>query len=106
MTTTPEPFQECNVSDPTVVREVSLAFIRVMVRFWFCLYFILDSIWTEPKTSPPSVSVIVFCTDNKQGLQDHTFLVLSWTHEQEHQGFILVQTPHDEVIVLRTTVCY
>jgi hypothetical protein len=27
----------------------------------------------------------VFCTDNKQGLQDHVFPVSSWSHEQEHK---------------------
>jgi hypothetical protein len=55
----------------------------------------------------PDVPTIgVFYTDNKQGLQDHVFSVLSLPHEQEHCEFILVQAPLAEVISLHPTVYY
>jgi hypothetical protein len=31
------------------------------------------------------LSVGVFCTGNKQDLQNHTFSISSWSREQEHQ---------------------
>jgi hypothetical protein len=34
------------------------------------------------------------------------FLVLSWSREQEHHGFILVQAPLAEVTILHLAVCY
>jgi hypothetical protein len=52
------------------------------------------------------LSIGVFCISNKQDLQDHVFLVLSWSCKQELQGFILVKAPLDEVIALRPAVCY
>jgi hypothetical protein len=59
------------------------------------------------QTPLPSVPTLgVFCTGNKQGLQDHVFPVLSWSHEEEHRGFILVQAPIAEVIALCPAVCY
>jgi hypothetical protein len=51
-------------------------------------------------------TIDVFFTGNKYNVQDHTFSVLSCSHEQEHQGFILVQAPVTEVIALHPTVCY
>jgi hypothetical protein len=55
---------------------------------------------------PGAPIVGVFYTNNKRGLQYHTFPVLSWSHEQEHQRFILVLAPLAEVIVQCPTVCY
>jgi hypothetical protein len=46
---------------------------------------------------PVAPIVGVFYTDDKQGLQDHAFPVLSWSHKQEHQGSFLVQAPLSEV---------
>jgi hypothetical protein len=50
------------------------------------------------------LSVSVFYTNNKQGLQDHAFPIFSWSHEQEHYGFILVRAPRAKVIALRLVV--
>jgi hypothetical protein len=34
----------------------------------------------------PGIPIVgVFCTGNKQGLQDHVFPFLSLSHEQKHQ---------------------
>jgi hypothetical protein len=35
-----------------------------------------------PPSSMPTVGI--FGIDNKHGLEDHAFLVLSWSREQEH----------------------
>jgi hypothetical protein len=45
-------------------------------------------------------------SDNKHGLQDYAFSVLSWSREQEHRGFIMVHAPLAKIIALRPTVCY
>jgi hypothetical protein len=53
-----------------------------------------------------SKGVGVFFTGNKHGLKDCVFPVLSWSHEQECRGFILVHASLTEVTTLHSMIYY
>jgi hypothetical protein len=63
-----------------------------------------ESMLQIPLPSAPTINI--FYTGNKRGPQDHAFPDLSWSHKQEHHGFILVQAPLEVVIALHPAVCY